>query len=70
MDPISLLLILLLLSGMILISRLIGKAAERKGRSKWTFFWISFLLFPLGALVMGIIVATIAPPQASSEAGH
>ena len=68
MDPITLLLIVILL-GVIPISWLIGKAAERKGRSKWSFFWISLLLFPLGTLVMGIIVATIAPPQTRPDAG-
>lgn len=47
----------------IAVSLAIGKAAERKGRSRWAFFWISFLLFPLGAIVMGIIVATLADPE-------
>jgi biotin transporter BioY len=68
MDPITLLFLVFLL-GVIPVSWLIGKAAERKGRSKWSFFWISLLFFPLGTLVMGIIVATIAPPQTPPEAG-
>lgn len=69
MDPITLLFLIFLL-GVIPMSWLIGKAAERKGRSKWAFFWISLLLFPLGTLVMGIIVATIAPPPTTRpEAG-
>lgn len=65
MDPITLILLFFFLVGIalsILVSLAIGRAAERKNRSKWAFFWISFLLFPLGAIVMGIIVATIAPP--------
>jgi glycerol uptake facilitator-like aquaporin len=69
MDPLSLLLVILAL-GVIPISWLIGRAAEKKGRSKWSFFWISLLLFPLGAIVMGIIVATIASPNAPPAVGH
>jgi uncharacterized membrane protein YczE len=55
-------LILILIVGVFVgLSWLIGRAAERKGRSKWAFFWLSLLLSPLGIIVMGIIVATISP---------
>jgi hypothetical protein len=27
------------------------------------FFWLSLLLFPLGTIIMGIIVATLADPE-------
>lgn len=57
----SLIVILIVVGAAVGISLLIGRAAERKGRSKWAFFWISFLLAPLGMIVMGIIVATISP---------
>ena len=56
-------LFLVFLAAAIVISLLIGRAAERKGRSKLAFFWISFLLFPLGAINMGNIVATLANPD-------
>ena len=46
-----------------LVSWAIGKSAARKSRSFWAFFLLSFLLFPLGAIIMGIIVATLAPPE-------
>lgn len=55
--------LLVFLAAAIVISLLIGRAAERKGRSRLAFFWISFLLFPLGAIIMGIIVATLANPD-------
>lgn len=54
--------VLLIILGIAIgISLLIGNAAERKGRSKWAFFWLSLLLAPLGTIVMAIIAATIAP---------
>lgn len=56
------LIILGLISGQFFVARAIGKAASKKGRQKGPFFWVSFLLWPLGTLVMGIIVATVAPP--------
>ena len=46
-----------------LLSSLVGRAAERKGRSRRTFFWLSLVFAPLGILIMGVIVAVIAPPQ-------
>lgn len=46
-----------------LISWAIGRAATKKNRGFWGFFLISFLLFPIGAVIMGIIVATLAPPE-------
>lgn len=50
---------LLLVAGISgLIGSLIGKAAERKGRSFWTFFWLSILFSPI---IMGVIVAVIEP---------
>jgi len=39
-----------------LVARLIGQAAERRGRSKRVFLWVSFLLFPIGALICVLIV--------------
>jgi MFS family permease len=60
-------LLIVFLAAAIVISLLIGRAAERKGRSKLAFFWISFLLFPLGAIIMGIIVATLAPPESTTN---
>jgi hypothetical protein len=47
----------------VLLARAIANAAQKKHRSWKAFFWISFLLWPLGTLVMGIIVATLAPPS-------
>jgi len=44
----------------------VGKAAERKGRSRRAFFWLSLVLLPIGPLLMGIIVATMAPPPLGS----
>ena len=46
-----------------LISWAIGRAATKKNRGFWGFFLISFLFFPIGAAIMGIIVATLAPPE-------
>lgn len=45
----------------IVISRQVGKAAERKGRNRRTFFWLSLLLFPSGTLIVGIVVASVTP---------
>jgi small-conductance mechanosensitive channel len=45
------------------LSSLVGRAAERKGRSRRTFFWLSLVFAPLGILIMGVIVAVMAPPQ-------
>lgn len=50
-----------------LISWAIGKNAVRKNRSFWAFFLVSFLFFPLGAVIMGIIVATLAPPEPTTN---
>ena len=49
------------------VSSLISKAAAKKGRSKRAFFWLSFLLWPLGAIVMGIITASVAGRPAPDE---
>jgi hypothetical protein len=51
----------------VLISWAIAGSAQRKGKSRLVFFWVSFLLFPIGAVVMGIIVATANPTQPSSR---
>jgi hypothetical protein len=47
-------------------SSAVGKAAERKGRSRRSFFWLSLVLSPIGPLLMAIIVATMAPPPLGS----
>lgn len=44
----------------------VGKAAERKGRSRHAFFWLSLVLSPIGPLLMAIIVAIMAPPPLGS----
>lgn len=49
----------------VLVSWAIAGGAQRKGKSRQLFFWLSFLLFPIGAVVMGIIVAT--SPQTESS---
>ena len=40
----------------IFLSHVIGKAAERRGRNYWAFFWLSFLV---SWVIMGIIVAVL-----------
>jgi len=50
----------------ILVSHAIGKAAERRGRTYWAFFWLSLLASPL---IMGMIVATL-PMNEPAERHH
>jgi hypothetical protein len=45
------------------LSHLIGKAAERRNRSYWAFFWLSFFV---SWIIMGIIVATLPNPPSAS----
>jgi len=40
------------------VSHVIAKAAARRGRSYWAFWWLSVLISPI---ITGIIVATIGP---------
>jgi hypothetical protein len=47
----------------ILLSHAIGKAAERRNRSYWAFFWLSFFV---SWIIMGIIVATLPKPPSAS----
>jgi len=47
------------------LSHLIGKAAERRGRNYWAFFWLSLLV---SWVIMGIIVATLPYDEGSSTA--
>lgn len=50
----------------VLVSWAIAGGAQRKGKSRQLFFWVSFLLFPIGAVVMGILVAT-APSNGPTD---
>ena len=59
------LIILIIILVALVISWAIGRAATKKNRGFWGFFLISFLLFPIGAVIMGIIVASLAPPEAA-----
>jgi hypothetical protein len=47
----------------VLLSHVIAKAAERRGRSYWAFFWLSLLV---SWVIMGIIVATL-PNESESD---
>jgi hypothetical protein len=47
------------------LSHAIGKAAERRGRAYWGFFWLSLLVSPI---IMGIIVAALPYDDASGKA--
>jgi hypothetical protein len=51
------------------LSHAIGKAAERRNRSYWAFFWLSFFV---SWIIMGIIVATLPNSSKSEESipGH
>ena len=50
-------LIILVVVLAIWISSKIADAAGKKGRSQPPFFWLSLLLFPLGAIIAGFIIA-------------
>lgn len=39
----------------VFIARLLGRAAERRGRSQRVFSWVSFLLFPIGAVIAWLV---------------
>jgi NADH:ubiquinone oxidoreductase subunit 6 (subunit J) len=47
----------------VLLARLIGQAAEQRGRNGRIFFWVSFLLFPIGALICWLLVLATARPE-------
>jgi hypothetical protein len=40
----------------VLVARVISQAAKRRGRSRRVFFWVSFVFFPIGALICWLIV--------------
>ncbi len=54
-------LILVFIAAAVWISWMISSAAGKKGRSEPGFFWLSLLLFPLGAIIAGYIVAATKP---------
>lgn len=43
------------------VSWMVSSAAGKKGRSESGFFWLSLLLFPLGAIVAAFIIAATKP---------
>ena len=50
----------------LLIARLLGKAANLKGRSQRVFFWVSFLLFPIGTLVAWLVLLGSGAPESKN----
>ncbi len=54
-------LILAFIAAAIWISSMISSAAGKKGRSEPGFFWLSLLLFPLGAIIAGFVIAATKP---------
>jgi hypothetical protein len=58
--------VLLLVAAEIGISLLIGRAAERKNRSRWSWFFISLLISPVFA---AIGIACMAKPSPSASHG-
>lgn len=49
----------------VLIARLLGEAANRRGRSQRAFFWVSFLLFPLGPLIAWLVLQNSRAPESN-----
>ena len=46
-----------------LLSSLIGRAAVRKGRSFWSFYWLSVVLSPI---ILGIVIASMRPIESQA----
>lgn len=63
-DPV-LIVFLIVLGAFGLLGAFIGESARKKGRSFWQFYWLSVLVSPV---IMGIIVAAIAPLEGSRAA--
>jgi len=59
--------VILLLGLSFSLAHLIAKTARQKGRSYAAFFWLSILVSPV---IMGIIVATMAPITPNSNSPH
>lgn len=49
----------------VLIARLLGEAANRRGRSQRAFFWVSFLLFPLGSPIAWLVLQNSRAPESN-----
>jgi MFS family permease len=50
----------------VLIARLLGRAADRKGRSQRAFFWVSFLLFPIGTVIAWLVLLGSKSPESKN----
>jgi hypothetical protein len=46
-----------------LLSSLIGRAAVRKGRNFWSFYWLSVVLSPI---ILGIVIASMRPIESQA----
>ena len=49
------------------ISVKVASGADAKGRSMTPFFWLSLLLFPLGAIIAGVIIAGVKPLSSEEQ---